>query len=103
MAISKERMDERYPLWKLTKGLTALIKRAHEFKKKEFQDDADELMEFFTGTCNIFGNDATDKKRGYMSGDREVPVPDFQMKLLKINEGEQLIGPALYANNPQTN
>jgi hypothetical protein len=93
--------DREHPLRSICAAWCRLIKKAIAFKKKEFQDDADDCMTFFNGTKNDFWNGTWAKSSaGYLGEDAPVPQPEFQMILMKVAEAVQLFGPSLYAQNP---
>ena len=91
-----------HPLRPLCKSWIKLIQRSMEFKKAEFQDDADDIMQFFNGCKDDFWNPKyAAGARGYArSGGGDIPTPDFQMILMKVAEAVQLFGPSLYSTNP---
>ena len=90
-----------HPFSPYAAGWCRLIERAMEFKKEEFQADADDIKKFFSGTKGDFwsSNHATGK-HGYMGEDSSVPQPDFQMILMKVAEAVQVFGPSLYSTDP---
>lgn len=89
------------PLAPVCRAWWKLARRAEEWKRAEFQDDADDVMMFFNGTKDDFWqSDWAKGKRGYAAKGAEVPQPDFQMVLMKPAEAVQIINPTLYTNNP---
>jgi hypothetical protein len=81
---------------------TAKIKLAWDFKKKEFQDAADECARFFDGPYDwLYG-----PRRGAgasafeYEGSEDMPGPSARMTINKTAELVQLFGPALYHRNP---
>lgn len=79
------------------------IKLAHDHKKREFQEDADEAVRFFDGPYDFLYSGWRDRaSRGfaYGVGDEELPGPGCRMTVNKVAELVQLFGPALYHRNP---
>ncbi len=88
----------------LLSGLCAMwiekIRKAQERKKKEFQDDADEAMNFYKppeGNYNFVYKGDVDGSRGVGLG---VTEPAMMMTLNKVSEMVAIFGPLLYAKNP---
>ncbi len=88
----------------LMAGLCSLwvekIRKAKEHKKRAFQDDADEAMQFYRpdeGNYNFV-------YRGDLKGSKGVGLdaqePAFRMTLNKVAELVEIFGPILYARNP---
>jgi hypothetical protein len=79
------------------------IQKALDFKKDQFQKDADECMRFFSGPYEfMYGlkySRASDSFT-YTGGDDKTPKPAFAMTVNKAAEMVQLFGPALYHRNP---
>jgi len=76
------------------------IKRASEYKKKVFQDDADEAMKFYRPDEDGYGfvyKGDLDKSKG-LGLDQERPP--FEMTLNKVAELVAVFGPILYSKNP---
>lgn len=97
-----------YPLAKVCKAWFTKLKDAYHYKKKKFQDDADEAMLFFHGGQELnelmWGARAAEA-RGHFnrdaSEDREaLPSATFRAQLNKVSELVQLFGPSMYAHNP---
>jgi hypothetical protein len=81
------------------------IQSALEHKKKKFQDDANECMQFFNGPYSfLYGPQQRDGIGGFVwrGGEEggEIPKPTFEMTFNKVAELVQLFGPALYHRNP---
>lgn len=82
------------------------IELALDFKRGEFQDDADEAMRFFDGPYDfLYGlRRRTGGDRGgsfvYTGDDDSMPRPSFCMTVNKVAEMVQLFGPVLYHRNP---
>src|SRR5512138_3818490 len=81
------------------------VELAHQAKKRQFQDDADECMRFFNGPYNfLYGPDGRrDARRAFIAASEdadELPRPTFNMTVNKCAELVQLFGPALYHRNP---
>ncbi len=90
-----------HPLRPFVKGWIKSIERSMEFKKEEFQNDADDIMQFFNGCKDDFWNPKyASGPRGYAKSGTGAPAPDFQMVLMKVAEGVQLFGPGLYSTDP---
>lgn len=79
------------------------IQKALDFKRDQFQKDADECMRFFNGPYEfLYGMKYS---RGsdsfvYTGGEDKAPKPAFAMTVNKAAEMVQLFGPALYHRNP---
>lgn len=90
-----------HPFSPYAAGWCRLIERAMEFKKEEFQDDADDIKKFYNGVKGDFWSPGyAGGPRGYSKNDSEVPQPDFQMILMKVAEAMQIFGPSLYSTDP---
>jgi hypothetical protein len=81
------------------------IKKAQEFKKARFGDQADDCMSFFNGPYDfLYQKKYAASSGGFSlntgSDDDDMPAPTFQMTVNKVAEGVQLFGPALYYKNP---
>lgn len=79
------------------------IKSAWTFKKKKFQDDADECMAFYNGPYDwIYGLSGSRKTRSFQFGgdEEDFSSPSMRMTVNKAAELVQLFGPALYHRNP---
>jgi hypothetical protein len=79
------------------------IKIALEHKKEVFQDDADEIMRFYSEPHDfMYGSEYSKKSKSFVVGDDEtdVPAPTFRMTANKVAEFVQLFGPMLYHKNP---
>ena len=88
------------PLAPITKAWSSLMRRAIEWKKELFQDDADDIQQFFNGCKDDFWGKHSTSRNGFLSKDAKVAPPDFQMKVMKVAEAVGIFGPSLYANNP---
>lgn len=77
------------------------IQQGVEFKRKEFQADADECYRFFDSTYEFLYN-LKQMRQGFVwqGGEDEMPKPSFAMTLNKVAELVQLFGPVLYHRNP---
>lgn len=96
-------MDTDHPLRPIVTQWMNKIRLAWEWKKKKFQDDADEAMQFFNGPYDwLYGLKNALGSRGFVyAGDEgELPRPSFAMTVNKVAELVQLFGPALYHRNP---
>lgn len=90
-----------HPFSPYCSGWCRLIERAMEFKKEEFQDDADDIKKFYNGVKGDFWSPGyAGGPRGYSKNDSDVPQPDFQMILMKVAEAMQIFGPSLYSTDP---
>lgn len=97
--------DSSSPLKPLCDGWLRTIKHSLEFKKKEFQDDADECWKFFDGPYTWMYKRKGEKDRPSSfdfdpEGDEDIHAPTFQMTINKTAEFVQLFGPAMYQRNP---
>lgn len=89
------------PFQSITKHWIAKIEKALE-AKKDFQAQADLCMKFFDGPYDFLWDSRTykDGPMKFGGGEREFPIPTFQMNINKVAEGVQLFGPVLYHKNP---
>ena len=96
--------DTDYPLRPVCTAWTKNIRLAWEFKKKQFQDDADEALAFFNGPYDFLysgkGNRTSSSFAYGATEEGELPKPTFAMTVNKVAELVQLFGPALYHTNP---
>jgi hypothetical protein len=76
----------------------ACIKKAIDYKRSEFQDDADDAMRFFDGPYK-FLYDGT-SRFAVNHGDDVYARPSFCMTFNIVAEAVQLYGPSLYHRNP---
>lgn len=80
------------------------IQLAYDFKKAEFQNDADECMRFFDGPYDfLYDGWRKGGSRGFDWGgdsDQAFPAPSARVTVNKTAELVQLFGPALYHRNP---
>jgi len=78
------------------------IKLAVDFKRGEFQIDADDAMRFFDGPHDfMYRTDYATKSGSFqMSTEDGRPNPTFRMTTNKVAEMVQLFGPYLYHQNP---
>lgn len=93
------------PLRPLCSQWVTKISKALEFKKKQFQDDADEAMLFFTGPYDWIYQGKADTGRAFVGGMEDEggggrPKVAFGMTVNKTAELVQIFGPALYHRNP---
>jgi hypothetical protein len=91
------------PLRPLVSQWKEKIKLAMDFKKKEFQDDANTAMSFFNGPYDfMYGLKYRSARSAFVyTGDDDMPRPSFSMTVNKVAEMVQLFGPVLYHRNPQ--
>jgi hypothetical protein len=88
-------------LLQITRGWMGKIKKAADFKQKEFGDDAEEAMAFFDGPYDFMYTSKYATKSGAFSlADQGAPSPTFRMTMNKVAEMVQLFGPVLYHRNP---
>ena len=76
------------------------IKLGLEYKKKCFQDDADEAMRFFSGGAYDWIYSNTQATRAFTHIERALPKPTFGMTVNKSAELVDLFAPSLYHRNP---
>lgn len=77
------------------------ISIAWGFKRKEFQDDADECTSFFDGPYDfLYTSRYMRKSRGFVTDEGDPPKVSFGMTVNKASEIVQLFGPVLYHRNP---
>jgi hypothetical protein len=85
----------------LSKCWLEKLSQALEFKKKEFQDDADECYRFFDGTYEFMYQLRAQRSGFQWTGNAtDFPKPSFCMTLNKVAEAVQIFGPVLYHRNP---
>jgi hypothetical protein len=85
----------------IVKSWLATIKKAADYKRAEFQDDAEEAMRFFDGPHDfMYAGDYVTRHGGWGSDDHSMPSPTFRMTYNKVAEMVQLFGPFLYHRNP---
>ena len=78
----------------ITRAWMGKLHKAAKHKKVEFQDDADEVMQFFDGPHDfMYGSK-------YSESEDAAPQPTFRMTVNKVAEVVQLYGPSLYHRNP---
>ncbi len=78
------------------------IKLAVDFKRDEFQLDAEEATRFFDGPHDfMYRSDYATKSGAFqMASEDGRPQPTFRMTVNKVAEMVQLFGPYLYHQNP---
>lgn len=94
------------PLQPIAAGWMKKLTAALGQKRKEFGEDAEECMRFFTGPYSWMYN----RRRGKQhdpdndfdmdAGEDEMPAPTFRMSVNKTAEVVELFGPVLYQRNP---
>lgn len=92
------------PLAPVCSQWLAKIKLAWDVKKKKFQNDADEAMQFYNGPYDwLYGATGARKTKAFMFGgdDDDFCSPSMRMTVNKVAELVQLFGPALYHRNPK--
>ena len=92
-----------HPLRPITSQWVSKLRLAWDSKKEEFQDDADEAMQFFNGPYDWMykiGNAGKPGAFSYTGDDEDLPRPSFCMTINKVAELVQLFSPALYHKNP---
>lgn len=90
------------PFRPIVTGWIEKIRHGMDFKKKKFQDDADEAMSFFNGPYDfMYGLKERGSGRGFVyTGPEDMPQPQFCMTVNKVAEMVQIFGPVLYHKNP---
>lgn len=97
-------MSNANPLQPLVAAWNSKIKLALDFKRNEFQLDADEAMSFFDGPYDwLYEGKTARGSRGFAYGGMEggFPKVTFGMTVNKVAEMVQLFGPSLYHRNPE--
>ena len=91
-----------HPLRSLCSAWSEKIRLASEFKKKKFQEDADESMQFFNGPHDFmyYPKYATSSRGFVLGSEEDIPDPTFRMTTNRVAELVQLFGPVLYHKNP---
>jgi hypothetical protein len=85
----------------IVKSWLATIRKANEYKRAEFGNDAEECMRFFDGPHDfMYGADYSMRHGGWGSDDHSLPNPTFRATYNKVAEAVQLFGPFLYHRNP---
>lgn len=85
----------------IVKSWLATIKRANDYKRREFSDDAEEAMRFFDGPHDfMYQGSYIQRHGGWGTDDAALPSPTFRMTFNKVAEMVQLFGPSLYHRNP---
>jgi hypothetical protein len=95
-------MDD-HPLRPLTSAWLEKIRLALDFKKRKFQDDANEALFFFHGPYDeMYGPRRNHFGRGFVPPEDadDMPRPAFAMTVNKVAEMVELFGPTLYHRNP---
>lgn len=89
------------PLSPIVANWLEKIRKGLDYKKKVFQDDADEAMQFLDGPYDFL------YETGAFSGGDDGPDdegqparPAFKVSMNKVSEVVQLFGPSLYHRNP---
>jgi hypothetical protein len=84
-------------------GWNAKLKLAWDYKKNEFQQDADEAQSFYNGPYDFLYGWRGAAARGsftYSGNEDDLPAPAFRMTVNKVAELIQIFGPVLYHRNP---
>lgn len=91
-----------HPLRAICTAWLEKIRLAMEFKKKRFQEDADEAMQFFNGPHDFmyYPKYATSSRGFVLGSEEDIPDPTFRMTCNRVAEMVQLFGPVLYHRNP---
>lgn len=92
-------MAKEHPLKPICVRWLEKLKKAWDYKKRVFGDDAIECMKFFNGPYDWMYGDGNRHHLG-MKVDSSVPSPTFRMSANKVAEMVQLFGPKLYQRNP---
>jgi len=96
-------MGHDHPLRPLCSIWNEKLTLAMEYKKRKFQEDAEEALNFYNGPHDFmyYPKYAT-SSRGFVLGNEEdIPDPTFRMSVNKVAEMVQIFGPVLYYKNPQ--
>lgn len=76
------------------------LRRAWDYKKRVFADDARECMKFFNGPYDWLYGPMNKQNMGLIVNYQDMPQPTFRMTTNKVAEMVQLFGPKLYQQNP---
>lgn len=88
------------PLRPIVAAWIGAIQRAMDYKKKVFQDDADEAMRFFNGPYDfLYKPQQSGGSRSFAFDDKSSGLT-FRMTHNRVAEMVQLFGPVLYHQNP---
>jgi hypothetical protein len=94
-------LDADHPLKPVVQAWLDTLRRAREEKREDFDDFADQLMDFYTGDAEaIWGTHMWGKERKGKEP-KSIPEVKFPMCLAKVAEGVQIFGPTIYHRNPQ--
>lgn len=82
-------------------GWRAKLRIAREWKREQFQNDADEAMNYFDGCGKWFWDDEYARgPRGYLSKGWKGRLPGFTLTINMVSRFVQLFGPSMYQQNP---
>lgn len=76
------------------------LRKAWDYKKRVFADDARECMKFFNGPYDWLYGPMNKQNMGLIVNYQDMPQPTFRMTTNKVAEMVQLFGPKLYQQNP---
>jgi hypothetical protein len=90
-----------HPLRSICSGWLEKIRLAYDYKKKKFQDSANDVMSFYNGPADATFDKkyATESRGMVLSSDQNID-PTFKMNVNKVAEMVEIMGPALYHRNP---
>lgn len=106
-SVMDQEIDEIPPyegraLLPVVEGWRAKLVLARKWKKTQFQDDADEAMNYFDGAGKWFWDDEYARgPQGYLSKGWEGRLPGFTLTINMVSRFVQLFGPSMYQQNPQ--
>lgn len=89
-----------HPFQPLVSQWLGKIALAMEYKRKTFQNDADECMAFFDGPYDFLYGAKHRDSSGFIVTDEDFPRPSFCLTVNKCAEMVQLFAPFLYHRNP---
>jgi hypothetical protein len=85
----------------LCSGWMAKFELARKWKKEQFQEDADEAMDYFDGMGKKFWDlSYACGPRGYLADGWKGRMPSFTLTMNIVSRFVQLFGPSMYQQNP---
>ncbi len=85
----------------ICEGWRAKLELARQWKNVQFQDDADEAMDYFDGIGRKFWDAAyAYGERGYLKKGWKGRMPGFTLTMNVVSRFVQLFGPSMYQQNP---
>lgn len=86
----------------ICEGWRNKMQLARKWKQEQFQDDADEAMQYFDGCGKWFwGKEYAEGPNGYLSKGFKGRLPSFTLTINMVSRFVQLFGPSMYQQNPQ--